>query len=151
VRDKDGYGGRAAVVRHVWVGAVDSPCSAIGNGSGGKTNPFCDRHKRKAVISSRFVRETEKGEENDRANDDEPTAQLNAKDLYRIRLPRNGGNLIDQTKIGMGIVPTHIRLKGNRGQVEIDRVACQRNGAENFDASEAHETEIPAGAQIPVG
>ena len=172
MRDDDGPSSRAAVARHVWVGTaegvtsvrsgaseirvqfdvpISSPRSANGDRSGGETNPFCDRHIRKAVVSSRFVCEPEKGEENDRAEDDEPTGRLDASNAGRIRLPYNRRDLFDGGIIGMGIVPAHVRIQGSRSQVEIDSCACQRNSAENVDASETHETEVPTGTHVPIG
>ena len=84
--NEDGHSSSATVVRHVWVRAdmkafrelgrckikvrFDIPIGCVssggGHGSGGETNPFCNRCIREAVVLPGFVREPEKGEENDR-------------------------------------------------------------------------------------
>ena len=130
---------------------VRGPCSGGGDGSSGETNPFGDRHIRKTVVPPRFVRKPEKGEENDRTDDEEPAAQLNADDTNGIRLPHSSRDLSDDIKFGVGIVPAHVRLDRARRQVEIDGITRERNCAKNFDPSKAHETEIPTGTQDPVG
>ena len=171
MRNEDGHGARAAVIRHIWVGAVKgarsvrgsaseikiqrdvpigSPSSGGGDRSGGETNSFCDRSIRKAIVSPRFVREPEESEENDRTHDDDPTAQLGAHGRQCSRSPYNSGNLKDHTEFVMGVGPVHVRLHRRRGQVEIDAKGCQRNGAKDLNASKTHEAEIPARAQVPV-
>jgi len=130
---------------------IGRPCSGGGDGSSGETNPFGDRHIRKTVIPLRFVRKPEKGEENDRTDDEEPAAQLNADDTNGIRLPHSSRDLSDDIKLGMGKVPAHVRLHRARRQVEIDGITRKRNCAEDFDPSKTHEAKIPTGTQVPVG
>ena len=170
--DDDGASSRAAVERHVSVGTaegvtsvrsgtskiriqfdapVSSPCFPSGDRSGRETSPFCDRHIRKVVTLLASSANPQKGEENDHAEDDEPTGRLNANDVGRMRLPYNRRDLIDGGIIGMGTVSAHVRIQGSRGQVEIDGYACQRSGAEDVDASETHETEVPTGTHAPIG
>ena len=36
------------------------------------------------------------------------------------------------------------------GSVKIDRVACERNGAEYFNACQAHQTDVSAGTKVGV-
>ena len=130
---------------------VGSPSSGGGHRSGGDTNTFCDRHVRETVVSPRFVREPEKGKEDECADDGEETSHLNAGHRHLSLVPHNRGDLFDCTKVGVGSVPVLIRREGTRGQVEVHGIASQRNGTEDFNAGETHEAEIPAGTQVPVG
>lgn len=127
------------------------PSSGGGDGSGGETNPFCDRRVCKAVIPPCFVRKPEKGKENDCADDGEVTTRLKAGDQPLVLLPHNRRDLFDRTKVGVGIAPAHVRRQRTHGHIVIYDPACQRNGTEDFNAGESHEAEIPAGTQVPIG
>lgn len=91
--------------------------------------------------------EAEEEEENKRAEWPRPTVELDAHDEPTVRMPRDGRNEPDATKIEVGVVPADPRIEWLGSCVEDHLEDSEWGSAQQFDTSEGHQTEVSAHRQ----
>lgn len=90
---------------------------------------------------------SEEDEENKRANDAGPLGEGYTDHYEVIASPDDCRNLPNTAKIIVGVFPTNPRRDRGCGGVDDHRENRQRSGAQNFRASQSHQTKISAGSE----
>lgn len=90
---------------------------------------------------------SEEDEENKRANHAGPLGQGVSSHKETAAPPEDCRDLSDATETIMGVFPTDPWHDRGSGRVQDDRENCQRSGAQNFRASQSHETEVSTGSE----
>lgn len=96
-----------------------------------------------------LVGKAEISEEDEGAEDAEPASELNADIANGVCAPLECKDLLHSREIQMGIRPGNPLVNAGL-DIEIDRVAAERDRQENLSASEAHKTHIATRGKVAV-
>ena len=100
---------------------------------------------------ARLLGEAEEAEEEERAADRGPRAELHRGDEVGILAPDDGGLLLDAGEAPVQV--GHAAEDVDRGEADVlhDVVDGEGDGEEDLDRGEAHEAEVPVEGEVRVG
>lgn len=104
-----------------------------------------------AVLSASLLRESEEGKENKCAKRHQPLTKFKRDDISLIGAPFNSGVLVNLEIVPVRVAPADPRVNRSSSHVEIDAVRCDRNGTQELDGGQRHQSEVSIERKTRVG